>query len=338
MTKQTDKIQEFTKQHPNKKLLLVIQTGSHLFKLNTEKSDIDMVGIYLPEKAEFIKKSFSKEFVLNTNKTKTKNDSNDVDCKFISAFRFIDLLKTGEFNALEWLYSPDYSHIYKDPLWDLYFGNIKDNLVIFNVSSFLGFIKREYKKAGFKGNIVEEMNQVYDMLKKEDPNQTLIQIEPKLKEFSFIKFKETKIDNSGKTKTIPTVILGERMFQTSFKISYVIKELESILNSQISSHRKDETGLDLKGLYHSQRLLVEAKSLLSDRKLQIPFSTEDHEYLMNIRKGLIPIDELRDKIESDIELVKSLEKNVINTNYNLHNLDKLYFTLFGRLNIQARLP
>lgn len=328
-----DKINEFKTLHPDKQVIIAIQTGSHLFKLNTPNSDLDITGIYLPSEKEFLTGKFSKEISLNTNKSNTANTKDDIDCKFISLFRFLELLAMGEFNALEWLYSPEYSHIEKSELWDeiqLY----RDNLVIFNISSFLGFIKTEYKKAGFSGNIVHEINLFYEYLKTKDESLTLGQVFDEIKNFSYIKFTSSIVNNSNKHKQLKSIIIGHRVFQETVKIFYVKKELASILENKVTSHRKDLTGKDAKGLYHSQRLLFEAKYLLNQHKLQIPFSNEEHSFLMKIRKNEISLDELQYKIEQQIDEIKQLETTIPNLYQNSYFIEKFRFNLMGRFKLK----
>lgn len=329
-----DKVNEFKQLHPDKQVIVAIQTGSNLFKLNTPNSDLDITGVYLPSKSEFLTGKFSKEIPLNTNKSKTANTKDDIDCKFISLFRFFDLLAMGEFNALEWLYSPSYSHIEKSELWDE-ITQFRDNMVIFNVSSFLGFIKTEYKKAGFSGNVVNEMTMFNNYLKTKDENSLLRTHLKEIESFDYIKFTSSIVNNANKNKQLRSIVVGHRNFQETVKVGYIIKELDLILENKVSSHRKDLTGKDAKGLYHSQRLLFEAKYLLNEHKLKIPFSDEEHSWLMKIRRNEVEFEELQKKIEAQIDEIKLLEKNVLNIYHNLHFIEKMKFKMMGRFKLKA---
>lgn len=45
-------IKDFYKQFPDRKIIFLIQAGSHFFNLQTENSDTDYRGIYLPSPKE----------------------------------------------------------------------------------------------------------------------------------------------------------------------------------------------------------------------------------------------------------------------------------------------
>ena len=322
-SKITQKINEFKQLHPDKDIVAVFQTGSHLFKLNSEKSDLDITGIYLPSKKEVLSKTYSKEINLGTNQKNIANTKDDVDCKFISLKRYIELLMTGEFNSLELLYAPDYAIIQSSDQWKE-IQYLRDNFVVFNISSFLGFIKQEYKKAGFTGNIVEEIKTVLNLIESLSENDELVKHHDQLMKLDFIKVKNTKIDNSGQKKLIASYFIANRLFQNTIKIRYLKNELKKIINTTNVSMRKDEKGIDLKGMYHSQRLLFEAESLILSKTITIPFPDDQYKTLKDIRGGVYCLNDLKESIESQIKKIQSLEKNIINTHYNLPFMEKYW--------------
>jgi predicted nucleotidyltransferase len=331
-------IEKFKEQHPNKRILKVIQIGSHLFKLNTPNSDIDILGIYLPEKMEFLTGKFSKEITYNSNTQNIKNTNKDIDCKFISIFRFFELLKKGEFNSLEWLYAPEYATIYQDDVWNLLVDQYKDRLVIFNISSFLGFIKTEQKSALLNGNSLIELETIRNDLQQHNNQKELKIVISSLLKYPFVKQITSKINNERNTKEIESILVANRIYQGTMTIGYTIKEINKILENNKPSHRKNSEGIDTKGLYHIQRLLYEAKDLLTNRAITIPFSEDQHLYLSQIRKGVINLEDQKILIENQISEIKKLELNFTNFNSNLYNIEKLEQYIFGHYNILSKIP
>lgn len=119
--------------------------GSHLFGLNTEKSDIDTFGIfYCPQ-----------DQLLGTGKNYisiVESDKNDDYWNEIGKFIF-ELQKSNP-NALESLFTPDkwikYFNPVLQPLWD-----IRDELITKKCfSSFSGYAKTQIKKATGLGKAI----------------------------------------------------------------------------------------------------------------------------------------------------------------------------------------
>ena len=119
--------------------------GSHLFGLNTEKSDIDTFGIfYCPQ-----------DQLLGTGKNYisiVESDKNDDYWDEIGKFIF-ELQKSNP-NALESLFTPDkwikYFNPVLQPLWD-----IRDELITKKCfSSFSGYAKTQIKKATGLGKAI----------------------------------------------------------------------------------------------------------------------------------------------------------------------------------------
>jgi hypothetical protein len=121
-------------------------------------------------------------------------------------------------------------------------------------------------------------------------------------------------------------------------IGYTIKEINKILENNKPSHRKNSEGIDTKELYHIQRLLYEAKDLLTNRAITIPFSEDQHLYLSQIRKGVINLEDQKILIENQISEIKKLELNFTNFNSNLYNIEKLEQYIFGHYNILSKIP
>lgn len=346
MNKIEAKVNEFKTLYPDHELIAVIQTGSHLFKLNNENSDTDITGIFMPPVKEFKKHKIdiqnrrlnksnkymygqlSRLIDLSSNSTgkHNKNSKEDIDAKFYSIFDLLDRLITGEFNAMELLYAPDYAILQTSHLWSG-LQDQRDNLVVFNLDSFLGFIKREYLKTGITGNTYIHTLNFYNWLKDQEGNY-LKDVIHKTRELDYVQQKFTKVNNSNYTISIPSIKVGRRMYQETVRIKYLIEDLERFLSKNDPSHRKNENGIDSKGLYHCQRLVFEAQDLINQRKLQIPFSDANHKYLMDIRKNLIEYEELKNNINNAIDLLEDAEQDLPSSNNAISLLEKIKNNLY----------
>ncbi len=117
-----DEIERQIKPLINGKLIYLSQYGSHLYGLNTENSDLDFRGVYIPELDDIIlkkdKDEINKEiYVSNTEELYEflEDKSIDsfqpkltkVDVKIFSLQKFIQLCSKADTNALDLLFSID---------------------------------------------------------------------------------------------------------------------------------------------------------------------------------------------------------------------------------------
>lgn len=330
-------IDRFYEENLDKKISFIMIAGSHFFNLNSERSDVDYKGIYLPIDGKETKRG-EVTYKTNTQKNK-KNTSDDVDCTFFSLKKFLTLLASGDFNMIEMLFAPRDKIIMTSEIYeDLRF--IRNSLLPNDISSFLGFIKREYLRYGIDkkhyGLQVRFLN-FLKMLKKNSLHDRLKDhwleiVNYVQQEESYIQIGATWNDN----KEIPAVIITKRVFQYTVKIDYIVEAIEC--NLARYGHRQvimTEEGLEFKGLYHAMRLIFEAEDLLTTGQLSFSFSADRHVFLRDIKNGKINQDVLFNSIDSGIERLYALDKKTISNKINIKYLvDKLIWKYYGTLEIK----
>lgn len=329
-------ITRFYSENPNKKILFLIIAGSHFFNLHSEKSDMDFRGIYISLDGH---ESSRGEITYKTNNEKNKkNTEDDVDCTFFSLKKFLTLLGTGDFNMIEMLYAPrDKILISSDIYEELRF--IRESIVTNDISSFLGFIKKEYKRFGVDKNhygIQLKFLGFLKAIKRETFHDTLKDHWDEVLEYSQNPENYLKISSTmNVNKELPSIVIAKRLFQNTVQISYVIDALEYNL-TRYGQRRKTQAlaGLEYKGLYHAYRLILEAEDLLINGSLTFPFDEKKHIFLKNIKEGNINPDFLFESIDNGIEKLHALEKSIKSNQKNVsYLLDKISFLHYGRLEI-----
>lgn len=336
-------IKKLKEDEPNSTLLFVIVAGSHFFELNSPNSDYDYRGVYLPSAEAFKLKDKDKLYKVHDYKTNDvgANSKEDVDCSFFSLPKFLELLKTGDFNMMEMLFTPKDKIIFDSKLM-MELRESRHKLLVNDVESFLGFFKKEYRRYGV--NIFHYDNKIkfIDFLKKLPLKDGKIRLKDhwdSLLEFNktaeIMSFTESEI--AKHKKKIPTVVVATRQFHDTTKIKYVINELETSLANHKVGHRQKkmaEQGKEFKGLYHAQRLMIEAKVLATKNTLPIPLPKKDKALLRSIKDGKISQDELFQLIEdSFIELNKIKENTVLNIDIVTRRIDKILFNLFATMEL-----
>lgn len=91
-----------TLQNDGKRILFLVESGSALYGFKDENSDVDIRGVFIE----------SLENILSVKRHKNKYDSSigDIDYTMHELKKFGGLLYKGNFNIIEWIFSP---HVYK---------------------------------------------------------------------------------------------------------------------------------------------------------------------------------------------------------------------------------
>lgn len=93
-------------------LILKVMVGSNLYGTETENSDKDFVGVFIPDKEYVLglKTCEQVDFRSNPSDSGHRNDKNDTDCTFYSLPKFIKLCAENNPNIVEILFA-DKKHI-----------------------------------------------------------------------------------------------------------------------------------------------------------------------------------------------------------------------------------
>lgn len=335
-------LDEFEELHPGRKILFLYKAGSHFFDLNTEHSDLDYRGVYLPAVEEFKGENRRKQFERKTNDKKhTQNSNEDVDFLLFSFTKVLELLKGGDFNVMEMLFTPEDKILIDSPLMKE-LRNFRENLMVNDVSAFLGFIKKEYVRYGVNINHYGVQENLLTFLKETAGRQPKGSA-TKLKDI-WSELKKYAKDNNmivfttsltGNSVEIPTIKVAQRLYQWTVKISYVIDALEYKLETY--GHRQQrmaETGKEYKGLYHALRLIYEARDLYDYGKFELPFSKDRLETLMAIKTAEMPQEEVHRLIDEGIDDIYAREKTTkLNKNRVGDKIDRMLFNYNGKMNL-----
>ena len=178
----------------NGKLIYLSQYGSHLYGLDTEKSDLDFRGIYIPNLDDITlhkdKDEINEELLINVNKVNFPTSDlsyevnlKKVDVKIFSLQKFITLCSKADTNALDLLFSIDKDtleqYIYSDteikdgghtatsyiPVW--YIINHRDKLINTDrLESPVTYAFKQATKYGLSGERLKVLQTVLEEAKR----------------------------------------------------------------------------------------------------------------------------------------------------------------------------
>ncbi len=306
-------LDKFKENHPDKEVIFLVKAGSHFFDLATENSDQDFRGIYMPSKKEFYEgETRRKEIEYKTqpgNKKNVKNTKDDIDFTLFSITKFFQLLKSGDFNCMELLHAPEDKILIDSP----YMQNLRlmrENLLVNDISAFLGFIKKEYKRYGININHYKVQEELLKFLEPYHRHLRLNEIWKDIEEYAkdndMITFTESR---TGNNKYVPSLKIAQRLYQNTVKVEYVRETIRQKLKTYGYRQRNmANAGVEFKGLYHALRLIYEANDLFDYGELKLPFNKERHKLLLNIKTSNIDKQTLFDLIDKEIDLLYKREK------------------------------
>lgn len=300
--------------------------GSHLFGTNTPSSDTDYKGIYLPEPKDLLLGKVKSSINTGTNKTDTKNTSEDVDVEFYSLQKFMNMLAEGQTVALELLWTPDHMIIEKTPLWDEIVSH-RHELTHKKVTAFVGYCKTQANKYGVKGSRMGELKKVInhvEMFLSRGPtnnrNEKLnvgypdsassvfgsISILKCSDKFEHVEFGTQKFQD----EELRYIEVCGRKFHDTVKIGYFLDALKKVYDNYGERAKQAESndGIDWKALSHAYRVCTQAIELLKTGRMTLPLPINALEVVRAIKLGRLDFKEVKPLLETRVEEVIKLEE------------------------------
>jgi hypothetical protein len=284
-------------------LIYLSKFGSHLYGTNTENSDTDFKGIFLPSFKQCVLGKVSKSFNFSTGDEHTRNTKEDVDVSLWSLQYFLHLVSKGETNALDLLFSFTNEKMvtYVDNKMLEIFKNTDKLFDIKNCNAFIGYAIGQAKKYGIKGSrlgILKKIQQITEEAKKNyDPNDRLDNLIPKIiyncfdSSYCFLK----------EIKEIKCLLICGKVHQGNITIDDFSSRIKKECNKYGNRTELAEKnlGIDWKAISHAVRCLDQMEELIKSGKIKYPLKTANE--LLKIKNGEIHFPYVRDFITMKID-------------------------------------
>ncbi|MCK5021155.1 MAG: nucleotidyltransferase domain-containing protein, partial [Candidatus Peribacteraceae bacterium] len=284
--------------------------GSHLYGTDTEESDKDYKGVFLPLPEDLLLENTPKSFNLGNNRDKKegeKNTKDDVDMELYSLAYFVKLAMAGETVALDMLHAPDTMIIEKHPIWDFIIEN-RDKFYTKDLKAFVGYARKQAGKYGVKGSRLNDAKMVLDfcdLITSVNPDIRLSEVWDGLPDGEHI-IKHTEPDKNG----IMMYEVCQRKTMETSKIRYlrdtVNKFYENYGNRAKMAARSE--GVDWKAISHAFRAGYQVKELLSTGNIIFPLTEAN--FLLRVKIGDFHYknDEIGEKLDALMDEIEELTK------------------------------
>ena len=313
----------------NEYILFKSLAGSYLYGTNSDSSDKDYKGVFLPDFGDLILAKAPKHYTLSTGKSGERNSSDDIDETYYSLHYFLELAAKGDTNAIDLLfaYTNKNAVIQTSEIWNSLIKNI-NKILTKNVKAYLGYCKGQCIKYSVKGSKLNNFKKFKDFCERHihdvDKNGRRLSI------------KEILINQLGDfEKYIPEpdaerikfdrYDFGDHCYITTSwnKEHYIsISDVKIDLNDDaisalhkikrtIESYGKraevaeENNGADYKAISHCIRVLFEVEEILIKHKIEFPLKEKDFIKSIKYKTTALSRDEIMDWIEKKIAYIES---------------------------------
>ena len=280
-------------------------SGSYLFGTNVEGSDRDYKTVVLPSLDELL---LAKPKLLKNKQHQTE----EVDTEVLTLHTLTRDFVNGQTYALELVFAaPNQT----ETTWEFqaYCNSLK-LYVTSEMNSLVGYLMGQFSKYADKGERYNEVVKVREALAKFQEHQKL---SVDIKGFRLSQVVPTVLHSFKDSQYVKHVffegqdfleVLGRKYGYTLYLDEVVerLTELEKSFGNRTKKAAAEGTA-DWKALMHAVRVGFEAEELLSTGKLTLPFTGEKQQYLLDVRNGKKTLDEVRDKLNAQLELVTQLK-------------------------------
>lgn len=319
--------------------------GSGLYGTKTPTSDRDVKHICLPSLDNLLLGKKVVNVANHTNnKANTRNGVDDVDEEFIPLQIFARDFMLGQTYALELAFAVDSKEaeqtfydendnpvVGQDP-WDSDFGTfvfeLRSKFLSSNIKAMMGYVVNQANLYSFKGerlNVAREFRELIALWTGPDSNE--ISIETLLEYQAGQNFKDTglmfdarrlalkypkyfKISeyDIGQDRTRPCFILLAKTIPHTMKIDHAITVIDSIINKYgARADAASDTNVDWKATMHALRIVDEGLNILSNHRLFFPFEQQYIDRLLAIKRGELPLADIKHELDSKLTQLKELE-------------------------------
>lgn len=267
------------------KIICKMKFGSNLYGTATKDSDMDYIGVFIPEKNDLLLgnhlESIPKEIKFNTSGDSQKNTSEDVDEKYFSLQFFLKMAFDGETATVDMLHADLEQLEYFTPIWvDLHYNRQK--FYTSKMTKYLGYCRHQASKYSVKKERIELIESIIKTMR-------ICCEETKLTKYydAFVDtYENNKFFNSGydeKAKLRYVEICGKKHHESN-SLGYIKKQLQKHLDSYGQRAKNLLSGnVDWKAVSHAFRAGFQIREILLTNDLKFPLANRD--FLVELKTG-----------------------------------------------------
>ncbi len=297
-------------------LIMKCLFGSHLYQLNTENSDKDYKGIYLPSKESLLLGNYKKHYSQSTGDDKSKNTKDDVDIEIYSLPYFIELACKGETVAIDMLHAGNLVGMIDDldnhlaPIWDHLLSS-RTKFYTKDMKSYIGYARKQANKYGIKGSRMEAVEKVINFLTCSYTPLTRqeLKIRDVIKKLPTSEYVQvfTMLDTKQGDLTFYEVC--GRKYQDTMTLQQLKTHCEGIYDEYGDRAKlaKIDQGIDWKAVSHALRASYQMLGILEDGDFEYPLPQT--KFLLEVKTGQLNfVNEVQPELDDLINRIEKLSE------------------------------
>ena len=296
-------------------IVVKMKYGSHLYGLNTPKSDTDYKSICLPTAEQIIMQKANFTLKNSTGDEHGKNTAEDIDDEVMSLSKFLDQAMAGKNTALDMLHAPvtEFGRLHDagtivmitSDIW----RELQDKRHMFytkDMSSYVDYVQGQAAKYGVKGSRLAALKDAMEVLSTVVPadETRLGDVRDYLPVGEHAQIIETDSTKVGKQVFYE---ICQRKFDFQNKVDYVLANMQKIYDGYGHRAKLAETndGVDWKAVSHAFRAGFQARSIYQNGGFEYPLKETD--FILSIKTGKLDYKtEVQPALETLVDQVKTL--------------------------------
>ena len=251
--------------------------GSHLYGTNTENSDTDYKGIFLPTKNEVLLGKIPKHFNSSTGGD-GKNTKDDIDTEIFSLHEFIKHACNGQTIAFDMLHTPENMLIETSDIWKKIVKN-KEKFYTKDLKAFFGYALKQAAKYGIKGSRLTEGERIVNLMMKHNLEDKMSTIWDELPISKYGYHVQSSPNN------IKQFMINGKIIQETQYIGYAMSIVDNYIKiyGQRAIDAKENKNIDWKAVSHAIRAALQLKEIYTTSNISYPL--KDADFLLEVKNG-----------------------------------------------------
>lgn len=300
-------------------------SGSYLYGTNSETSDKDYKGVFIPNLDDLILAKAPKHYTSSTGSKNDKNTSDDIDETYYSLHYFLELAAKGDTNAIDMLfaYTNKEAVIETSDVWNELIENM-DKILTRNVKAYLGYCKGQCIKYSVKGEKLNNFKKFRDFCERHlydiDKNGNKLALKDVLINLGYEeyipktqseKIKFDRIDFGEHCYIITEwnkesfISISDVRISLNDNISDAKRKIEEVIKSygKRAENAASNNGADYKAISHCVRVLLQVEQLLTENKITFPLKEADFIKSIKYNTTEMTYDEIMTWIEDKMKYI-----------------------------------
>lgn len=292
--------------------------GSHLYGTNTENSDMDYKGVFIPHPSDIVMGRGKETKQNNTNDGTQRNTKDDIDIEWFTLKKFIGMCCMGETVAIDMLHAPDSMIIETSQIWQ-YIRNHRHEFYTGDMRAYLSYVKQQAAKYGVKGSRLSALSDVHNVISATGitkivnidgvDREVVVRLGDVIHLMPIIEPYCVMVD-SGDERGMFYEVLGKR-----YQLTTPLREVKTSIGKAWENygHRARQAelnqGIDWKALSHAYRAGVQLLEIYDTGDLKMPL--RDAGQILMIKQGQCNFKIVQENLEYVIDEVEKKAHNAV---------------------------